>query len=175
MPRKSKTITTTIQTREELEERMGDYAKLAIERARLAAQMNRKLADIRANYEALFADLDVDMELKFADLEAWAALHKAEFANRKSLDLLHGALGYRTGQPALRCLRGVRWEDVLSQLRTLAMGQYIRVREEADKEALLSARHTLGDDRLEALGLRVEQAERFFVDPRIEQPETPAA
>jgi phage host-nuclease inhibitor protein Gam len=160
--------TTTIGTREELEARMGDLARRTIERTKLAAGMNAKLAEIRVNYEARFAELDQETESILADLEAWAALHGGEFGAKRSLELVHGVLGFRTGNPALKPLKGVRWEDVMALLQCRAR-QYIRVTEEPDKALLLADRDALGADGLAQLGLRVEQADRFYAEPRIEQ------
>ncbi|MDD5705089.1 MAG: host-nuclease inhibitor Gam family protein [Kiritimatiellae bacterium] len=165
---KKKPTTTPIATRDDLESRMADYAGAAIKRLDLAAQMNAKLAEVRANYEAMFAKLDVSMQKSQADMQAWAVLHPAEFAAKKSLELVHGTLGFRTGQPALKPIKGVRWEDVQN---ILASGHrdYIRLSEEIAKDLILADRDSLGDDGLAALGLRVEQSERFFVDPKMEQ------
>ncbi len=167
MKRKPKTTpTTTIRNREELETRMGDHARVAIERMKLAAAMNKKLADVRELYEAMFAELDDEIERTAADLEAWAVLHPADFGERKSIELTHGTLGFRTGQPALKPLKGVRWDDVLTLLAQHP--GYLRTIMQPDKEAILADRDALGAEGLGALGLRVEQAQRFYVEPRIE-------
>lgn len=164
-----KTKPTTIKTRDELENVLGEYAAAAIERAKLGATMDAKLNEIRAAYEERFAGLDETLEGLFADLEAWAALHRDEFADRRSLDLLHGTIGFRTGNPAVKPLKGVKWEHVVDQLRAAHLDAWLRAPDpEVNKEAVLAARETLGADRLAQLGMRVEQTERFFVDPKIE-------
>lgn len=167
MKKTTKQKHTTIDTREALENRVGEHARLTIERARLGAIMSKKIDDIRAAYDATFADIDTSLAAAEADIEAWAALHHAEFVPRKSLELLHGTIGYRTGQPALKTIKGVRWQDVMTLLARHPA--YIRTILEPDKEAILADRDGLGETGLAALGLRVEQAERFYIDPKVEE------
>lgn len=158
-----------IATREQLEERMGDYARAAIEINRQTAMMNKTIAGIRERYEPVFAALDESAGAALADLEAWAALNPGDFGARRSIELLHGTIGYRTGQPTLKTIKGVRWADVLDRLRSMFPG-WIRTREEPDKEAILSARDDLGADGLRSIGCKVEQTERFYADPRLDEP-----
>jgi phage host-nuclease inhibitor protein Gam len=165
--KKQKTPPTTITTREELENRVGDYARLSIRRAKLGAIMAQKIDEIRANYDASFADLDDSLSEAFADLEAWAALHPDQFAGKKSLDLVHGIIGLRTNPPSLKTIKGVRWDDVLTLLRQHP--GYVRTIQEPDKEAILADRDGLGDAGLAALGLRIDQAEKFYINPKVEE------
>jgi phage host-nuclease inhibitor protein Gam len=169
MARIKKPTPTTIATREALEARMADFARNAYQGAKLEAQLNTQLADVRARYEAMFADLETARAEIAADLEAWAALHPADFGARKSIDLMHGVIGYRTGQPALKPVRGVRWEDVLAQLIACNYTDYVRNVQEVDKARILAEREAIGEANLASIGLRCEQAERFFIEPKQEE------
>lgn len=163
-----------ITTREDLEERMGDYARATIERDRQTAMMNKTITGIRERFEAVFATLDESAAAALADLEAWAALNPEDFGARRSIELLHGTIGYRTGQPALKTIKGVRWADVLARLKALRP-DFVRTKEEPDKEALLAARGDLGADGLRSLGCKVEQTERFYAEPRLDEPDVATA
>ena len=73
-------------------------------------------------------------------------------------------LAYRTGTPALKPLRGWTWAKVLDKLRThRGWKKFVRVSEEVDKEAILARRKSLSKV-LELVGVRVEQAETFYVE-----------
>jgi phage host-nuclease inhibitor protein Gam len=165
MPKK---LATTIQTREELEAVMGEYARASIARGQLALALEEKLQLARKDYEARLADFDAEIETLLADLEAWAVLHPGEFADRKSIDLVHGAIGFRTGNPTLKPLKGVKWEHVVDMLKASQQARYLRSIEEVNKDAILTDREALGADRLKILGLRIEQTERFFAEARTE-------
>lgn len=168
MAKKIKTTVTTIQTRDELERVMGECARTAILRGQLELAMEEQINLVRKDYEARLADFDAEIETLAADLEAWAALNPDAFRERKSLDLTHGTIGFRTGQPTLGCIAGVKWEHVLDMLKCNRMAQYVRTIEEPNKEALLADREKIGADRLRALGMKVGQKERFFVEPKTE-------
>lgn len=160
---------TTIQTREALECAMGDLAQATIRRGKVALDLETRLQNIRKAFETPLAELDDEIEALVADLEAWAALHKEEFADRKSLALIHGVLGFRTGNPTLKTVKGVKWDHVLALLKSAGMRGYIRASEEVDKETILAHREGIGAAKLAALGMRVDQEERFYVEPRQEQ------
>jgi len=165
---KKKNAATTIKTREELEAVLGEYARAVIAHGQLTLEMDEKINRVRQDYEGRLADLNVDIETMFADLEAWAALNPAAFADKRSLDLVHGTLGFRTGNPTLKTVKGVKWEHVLDMLKCNRMAAYVRHSEEPNKDALLADREAIGAERLAALGMRVEQTERFYVDPKLE-------
>lgn len=166
--KKQKTQATTIKTREELEAVMGEYALALITRGQVALAMEEKINLVRKDYEGRLADFDAEIEALFGNLEAWAALNPTDFAGKKSVDMVHGTLGFRTGNPALKTIKGCKWEHVLDMLKCAGMGKYVRQIEEPNKDALLADREIIGAAKLAALGLRVEQTERFYVEPKTE-------
>ena len=161
-------VATTIRSREELESVLGEYAAAAIEQAKLGADLDAGLNRVRAAYEPRMAEVAETLEALWADLESWAALHRDEFAERRSLELLHGALGFRTGNPTLKTIKGVRWETVVDILAFKGLERYVRRCPEVAKDLLLADREQLGAEAMEELGLRVVQDERFFIEPRME-------
>lgn len=160
----------TVITRARAEELLGEIATLTIETREQKNALDRELASAREKYEAPLVALGRRIEEKTALLESWAAANPAEFPkNRKSIELLHGSLGYRTGMPKLKTLPKWTWDRVLETLRTLA-AQFIRSKEEVNKEGILAA---IIDGSLDAssarqLGVLMLQEESFFVEPKLE-------
>lgn len=154
-------------TREDIEASVRELCIASVRLDEEQARMNMELAAVRERYEPQMAALSATADEEAERIRAWADAHPDEFATRKSIAMVHGTLGYRVGQPALKTIRGVTWDKVLAILRA-HLPNYIRIKEEVDKEALLADRETLGDENLKTLGLRVEQAERFFVEPNKE-------
>ena len=167
MAKKQKT-STTITTRDELERVMGEFAQHTIARGQLAFAMESRLNEVRHDYESRLGEFDEILDALLADLESWAALHPGEFAAKRSIDLVHGIIGFRTGQPALKTIKGVKWDHVLDMLKISKLGKYVRTAEEVDKESLLADRGTISQEKLAALGMRVEQADRFYAEPKLE-------
>ncbi len=153
--------------REDMEGIVRELCLASVRIDETTARMNEALARVRQKFEAELSALRQTFDEHFDIARAWADAHPEEFASRKSVVFVHGTLLYRTGQPALKTVRGVTWEKVLSTLK-LVKPEYVRVREEIDKELLLADRDELGAENLGTLGVRVEQAERFNVEPNKE-------
>jgi phage host-nuclease inhibitor protein Gam len=83
--------------------------------------------------------------------------------------MVHGTVGYRTGQPTLKPIKGMTWEKVVEVLKQTMPG-FVRTKEEADKAGLIAAAEAgeLGEENLRTLGLRRHHEERFFVEPNKE-------
>lgn len=173
--RLSKPNELRIATREQAEAAMGELAVATHRRNEIAAKMEQELAAVRARFADDLDACDFIVAGINADLHAWARENRAkEFADRQSIELTHGTLGFRIGMPALSLLRGQTWDKVLENLSLLRLGKYIREILEPNKEAIIADADKLGAEQLEAIGVKVRQLERFFVDPRTE-PETKGA
>ena len=165
MTRISKETTPAIDTMAEVEAAVEAVAITTHVRAELAAKMEQDLAAVRAGYADELDTLDMQIAFNVDNLHAWAKRNRAtEFAARQSIELTHGTLGFRVGQPSLSLVKGKTWENVLANLSLLHLGKYIRQILETNREALLSDADILGK-QLEAIGCRVRQVERFFVEP----------
>jgi phage host-nuclease inhibitor protein Gam len=161
---------TTIKSREELESVFGEYSAKVLERDRLTVEMEMKIAEIRSGYEAPIAACVEVGDGLFDDMQAWAALHPEEFAARRSIDLLHGRLGFRTGNPAVRQAPGVKAEHSLELLKASAP-QWTRTKSEIDKEQILCDLASGADveTALRPFGLRIDKAETFYCDIKREE------
>jgi phage host-nuclease inhibitor protein Gam len=164
--KRQKRPTGVLKTREDLERCLGEYSRLTIERDALAAEMDERIRQVRASYEERLSDLVADTETEFEMAADWAARNPEAFGARKSLDLTHGTLGYRTGMPQLKTRKGVTWSSVLMLLTTLRRTDWIRTKCEPDREKLLADRERLGPEWLAEIGVEVRQDETFFVEPK---------
>jgi len=153
--------------REDVEALLGQLCIASVRLDEQNAKMNENLALVRQSFEPEMAAFGIQVEELTEQIRAWADANPQEFVTRKSIAMVHGTLGYRTGTPALKTVRGVTWEKVLALLQ-VNLPNYIRVRKEVDKEQIITDRELLGDENLKTLGVRVEQAERFFVEPNKE-------
>ena len=104
-------------------------------------------------------------------LKEWAAAHREDvFADRKTLQLAHGEIGFRLGQPRVAPRSRVTWASVLERIERLGRGEYVRIKREVDKDALLADREQLeASGELEQMGLKTAQTERFFAEPKQEE------
>lgn len=162
-------LPTTLINRARAEEILGEIATLKLEERTQKNDLDRELTAAREAYEAPLTALSKAIEEKTVLLESWAAANPEEFPKaRKSIEMIHGVVGYRTGTPKLKTLPKWTWDRVLEKLKEL-LPDFVRVKEEVNKEALIAA---FGEGRLlpadgRGLGVMVVQDEAFFVEPRL--------
>lgn len=167
MARIKKSLEAALVTRADAEEALGRLAEKSYQRDMLTAELDLRLKAVREDYEGRISGLSAEINQAFDALNIWADGHPGEFADRKSIEMVHGTLGYRTGQPRLKTLRGWTWERVAAAVQT-ALPKYLRIRIEANKDGLLDDRDSIGKDKLADVGVQVVQDETFFVTPKQE-------
>ena len=132
MATRKKTPRTTIKTRDDLEGVFGEYATLVIELDRLTAQMELEIAAVRKKYEDRLAARKEPAEALFADLQAYATLNPDVFGDKRSIELLHGTLGFRTCPPRVLQVPGVKVEHTLAAIDARMGGQWMRFLRDLD-------------------------------------------
>jgi phage host-nuclease inhibitor protein Gam len=123
----------------------------------------------RAKYEPQITAYCHEINDDFEACQRWAEANPSAFVPRKSLDLMHGVLGFRTGQPRLKLLSGTTWNRVLELLALNRLTDFIRQKQEPDKERILAERETLTDELLKRIGVKVVQDETFYIEPKREE------
>lgn len=149
-------------SREEVEQLVRYITEQKALERKLKAELDSKLTEIRKRYEGQIGDLSDQVTPCVESLQAWAEANQAEFCGKKSLALLSGTIGWRTTPPSVKPAKGFTWPAVLERIKELGRMEFVRTKEEVNKEALISARDT---DDLKALHVRVEQVDEFFVEP----------
>ena len=168
MARAKKTIISGV-SRESAEEAFATYAKAEAKRAKITADIELQCAKIREKYAANLAELDMEKEQAFDTLQAYAVENQAElFTKKKSLEMSHGVIGFRTGTPKLKTLKGFTWASALKLVKEF-LPSYVRQTEEIAKDKLLADRDAEKmAEQMERCGIQVAQDEAFFVEPKTE-------
>ena len=168
----------SLLTREDAESAMTELAQHVNNRRKLITKRDGQILAINKDYEQPLAALDDRIETTTDTLRAWAESTPDAFPKgRKSLDLVSGIIGFRTGMPRLALLsRAFNWERVLHLVEQF-WPACVRLKKEVDKEQLLSL-HAQAEDKpaaeaeLKRLGLKVVQDETFFIDPKLTDTDT---
>ena len=161
-----------IKTREQAESAMDALALATHRRDKLEADMNIRLTAVRQNYEAELASLADTIKTETTRLREWADANPGLFDKTRSLKLLHGTIGYRLGNWAVKLIRGFKSERAVALAKTILGAAFVRTKEELDKDAILATRATIPPAQLASCGLRLEQAEAFYATPeKTEAPE----
>lgn len=170
MPKRIKTSAEpVIITREQMESLVGEIAGLTIVRDKCKALLDARIKRLRDEAESTFVAIDSALGSKLAVARDWATAHRHDFRDKKSLEMVHAIVGWRTGMPKLKPIKGHTWEEVCEHLVAQCLG-FVRTIKEVDKEAIIAARDNLGESGLSELKVRVIQDETFFVEPKREPP-----
>jgi phage host-nuclease inhibitor protein Gam len=166
--RVSKMVVTGV-TEDMFNESMAMYATDEAEVRKLEAQLDKEITKARAKYTDKLDGLKNRMTANLDVIENYCLENKEVlFSKRRSMDTAHGVVGFRLGTPMLKTLPKWTWAKVLVELKVV-LPDYVRVKEEVDKERLLADRSDeLVAPHLPAVGVYVDQNEHFFVDLKSE-------
>lgn len=174
-------------TREAADQAFAEYAKADASINKINAEIELQLAKIREKRQAELTVLAQQRDQAFDTLQAFAIENQAElFSKKKSLDMAHGTIGFRTGTPKLKTLKGFTWASALNLVKTF-LPSYIRQTEVIAKDKLLADRDVelmvAGGDpnnrgyqplrvHMADCGIQVVQDETFYVEPKKEEADT---
>jgi phage host-nuclease inhibitor protein Gam len=170
MARKTKTLVTNV-TREEAESAFAEFAKADAKISKINSDMDLQFVKIREKNQDTLSALEEQRDTAFEKLQVFAEKNPDLFGKRKSIELVHGVIGFRTGTPKLKLRKGFQWGAVLELIKNHSiMSRYIRTTEEVAKDKLLNDREEpevlahIGD-----VGVCFDQDERFYVEPKREE------
>ena len=169
--RTAKTIVRDVST-DQFQEAMASYAIADAKASQLASKMDAELAKIREKYAG---DLDTFKETKegrFETIQVYCEEHPELFKDKKSMDTAHGTVGFRTGTPKLKLVKGFTWGAVLEILK-VKQPNYVRTVDEVNKEQLLIDRKEEVAKDYKGLGIMVDQDETFYISLKKEDVEQP--
>lgn len=167
--REKKVVHTGVSS-DEMETAFAEFATADAKLQKINATMDVKFTEIRDRYSDDIARLTDQKDKAFDVLQAFAMENKDDlFAKKKSIESVHGVIGFRTGTPKLKTLKGFTWGAVTSLLKEF-LPTYVRVSEEPAKDKLLADRD---DEEVAAMfprvGIAVAQDETFYVEPKKEE------
>ena len=167
--RKSESVSAGI-TPLQYEEALAKYAANDAQICSLTAEMDEHITEIREEYDSDLNLLAGTQTMLLAVIKGYCLQNKVSlFVDKKSIDTLYGKVGFRKSPPALKPMKGLKWEDVVENLKEI-LPDYVRTTEEADKEKLLADRDKEDVAKLfPSLGVEVKQDEKFFIDLKKEE------
>ena len=165
----------TIPTIHSFDECDGTILKIADceqELAKAEAEMNEKIQVVRDEYERKTNVTRAMRDGLKSEVERFCIVNKDTFEKSRRKNFIHGIVGFRSTPPKTALLnRKYKWETVLELLKKLNLVKYVRTKEEIDKDAILAsyASKEIDDQKLAAVGLKIDQDEKFFIDIKWEE------
>ncbi len=167
MAREKKKVYSNV-SKELAEQAMSIFAQAANRVSSIEAKMNQDLQEVRERY---VDDLNKQNEVKDEQvkvLETFAYEQKESWGKKKSADLVHGTIGFRTGMPKVKFEKGFNGKSVTAILKE-QFPDYVRTVYEMDKDKLI-ANHE--EENFETIckkaHIEVVQDETFFVESKQE-------
>jgi phage host-nuclease inhibitor protein Gam len=134
------------QSREDAAQALSDLGMEMSARIGLEATMNAEIAEVTGKYTPeIQGHLDKEAAL-FDGLQAWAEGNRSELCkgDSKTIQLGTGEVGWRLGQEALRYKGALKISPkiaalLVSLLKSRKLLNWVRIKEEVNKEAILEA------------------------------------
>lgn len=154
----------------QFDESLTAYAKADAREAAINARLDEQFTKLREKHSEELAELKELKEQHFEVVQTYCTENQELiFVKKKSLETVHGTVGFRTGTPKLKTLKGFTWASVLTLLKK-TLPDYVRSKEEPNKEALLADREKPEIKvMLPEVGVEVDQDETFFIDLKKEE------
>jgi len=150
-----------IKNLEDADRVLQELCALETEIERIDADGDGRIAKIKEEMAKTGKPLRERTKELTASLKAFADYHKGDlFKDRKSLELAFGVIGYRKTPPSISTSK-----TTTGLLKKMGLTQYVRVREEPDKESMLS----LDDETLAQVDAVRKSKDEFFIQPKREQ------
>ncbi|MFQ1013683.1 host-nuclease inhibitor Gam family protein [Avibacterium paragallinarum] len=160
-----KSDTIRYQTREEVEIAIKDIGDLQRELQRLATHQNDELAAITEKYAPKITALQEQMKPLQRAIEVWCEANRAELTQNgktKTGSFNTGEVQWRQRPPSVSIRKA---DEVLARLRALGLTQFIRTKEELNKEAMLAEPNIAST----VTGITIKTAVEDFVIKPFEQ------
>ena len=151
-----------------METSFAEFAAADAKIQHITAKMDIEITKIREKYQDDLAAWNQKKEAAFDVMQTYAVEKRDElFSKKKSMETVHGVLGFRTGTPSVKQLKGFTVAASLNLALTYAP-DYVRTKQELDKASLIINRDQLADV-LPQIGVFIDQTETFFVEPKKEE------
>lgn len=149
----------------EFQDALAQYASSDASICKINADLDMKITELRKKYEDQLSDLTNKRNESFDILKNYSVENKDSlFLKKKSMETTHGTIGFRTGTPKLKTLKGFTWNAVTNMLKEF-LPAYVRTVEEPAKDKLLADRDNEGViNQMKKVGIEVVQDETFYIE-----------
>jgi phage host-nuclease inhibitor protein Gam len=169
----AKTKKTTISnvTLEQAQAASETFAVAANQLEKLEAKMNEEIDQVKSKYMDNITEQKNQMNEPVEVLEVFAKEQQESWGKKKSLELLHCIIGFRTGTPKVSKDAKFTWPAITELLKkkSAMFSEFLREISEVNKEAVLSCKDEVKLAMLkEECYISIDQGESFYVTSKKE-------
>lgn len=188
--RESKPVAKVNLSQVEIDTLLQNFAIADAELEKISAKIDLEKLKITDRYKDKIAEHQEKKDAAYVQLKTYYETNREELfpTKKKSIETLFGKIGFQTGQPALKTIKGFTWESAKNLVKEF-LPNYIRTKEEVNKESLLADRETnitddLCSEEMKTLpeeerpvlsslfarcGIKIEQDENFYIELKKEE------
>jgi len=156
-------------TLEEAQQASEQFAQSSTRLNKLEAKMNDEINKVKSKYQDEITELQDSLKEPQEVLGVYAKEQQDNWGKKKSFELLHCVIGFRTGTPKVVKAKGFSWEAI-TELAVKLFPDLVRSKSELDKESIIALSKEDGFDQYrKGLFLDVVQEESFYVEAKKEE------
>lgn len=157
------------QNLSQAEKVLATYAEADARIQQINSTMDEAFTKIRDKFAVELQELNEKRTVAFEKVQMFAEMNPDLFPKKKSFDMAQGTIGFRTGTPKLKTLKGFTWASVTNMLKEF-LPDYVRTVEEPAKDKLLADREVEEvASSFKKVGIEVVQDETFYIDLKKEE------
>jgi phage host-nuclease inhibitor protein Gam len=154
---------------DQAQEASARYSEISNNILKMEAKINERINLIKDEYQEKIVQLSNELEQHFELLEVYAKEQKVKWGKRKSLEMLHSVIGFRTGTHKVTKDKKFTWDGIVELVKE-KFPSLIRIKIELDKEAIIAMRDDEDFLKLKkSCYVDVVQDESFYVEPKKEE------
>lgn len=161
------TLLPAIKSYEEVNAKLYEKAQIEHRIAKEESAMNSRIEKIKNEFDEKTSDDRAKKAVIDQQIEDFLIANKTDFIEVRKKNLTHGTVGFQTTPPKVTFLNRKYNEDtVIELLKKIFKGKFVRSKETIDKDEILSsiAQNELTDQKLAAVGLKVDQGEKTVIE-----------
>lgn len=138
--------------------------ELEIAIAEIEGEVTNKINDIKESYKQRIEELSNEASFIRQEIENYCEACKADFAEKRSKELVFGVIGYRVSKSVSLPRNKDRVRALIASIKKFGLRECIIYEENPNKDALVE----LDDTSLVKLGLKRVVKDNFRIEPKIE-------
>ena len=163
--------TSTLKSWAEVDSTLKSIAVIKSKVMQQEGELNDELLKAQQKHQPHIDKLNAELIGLERDVQLYCNENKEEFITQRSRELNYGVVGYRLGSGALKTLKGITWEAAKSLVKQSKKfrEKFLRVKEELDKNAILSS--GMKKEELAKIGVYVHQEDAFYYEAYLKKSE----
>ena len=159
-----KELEMAIQDYESVDKALKRLCELEVKITHIEGEVTLACNKIKEEYKPQVESLNNEANFIRAEIESFCESHKADFADKRSKELVFGTIGYRLSKSVSLPRVKAKVESLIAAIKSFGLRDCLIYEEKPNKEAIAE----LDEGSLVKLGLKRVVKDNFRIEPKIE-------